>query len=247
MKFYLGTDRPYWLVNTPIDVPMMVSRRVLNHRTPKTHARVDWVLDSGGFTELSIHGGWQNVSPDEYAEAIERFSALGRLQWAAPQDWMCEPHMIERTGKSVIEHQELTVENYLDLSSRSLPVPVIPVLQGWTHDDYLAHLQMYEDVSVELASLDTVGLGSVCRRQATDEISEIVRDLAGLGLRLHGFGMKRQAFGTIGDYLTSADSMAWSYHGRRNPDPDCPKTTCNHCLHHALEWRDKTLARLNPS
>ena len=245
MRFYLGTDRPYWLVNTPIDVPMMVSRRVLNKRTPKQKASVDWVLDSGGFTELSLHGGWQNVSVAEYAEAIERFSTLGRLQWAAPQDWMCEPQMLARTGLTVLQHQELTVANYLDLSSRSLPVPVIPVLQGWTHDDYLHHVEMYEEAGVDLTSLDTVGLGSVCRRQATDEIAEIVTDLADLGLRLHGFGMKRLAFAKIGELLASADSMAWSFAGRYEPDPDCPKTTCNHCLHYALNWRDKTLAVLD--
>ena len=35
-----------------------------------------------------------------------------------------------------------------------------------------------------------VGLGSVCRRQATAEIGDIVKAMADEGLRLHGFGVK---------------------------------------------------------
>ena len=242
MRFYLGTDRPYWLVNSPIDIPMMVSRRVLNYRTPRSHSRVDWVLDSGGFTELQLHGGWHNVTPDQYVEEIEAFATLGRLQWASPQDWMCEPHMVDRTGLSVAAHQELTISNFLDLSARQTAAPIIPVLQGWTHDDYLKHVDDYLTAGVDLTTFDTVGLGSVCRRQSTDEIAEIVSDLASLGLRLHGYGMKRLAFTKVGEHLHSADSMAWSYAGRRQPDPDCPKTSCNHCLHYALNWREETLA-----
>ena len=39
---------------------------------------------------------------------------VGGLQCAAPQDWMCEPQIVAKTGLSVREHQQRTVENLLD-------------------------------------------------------------------------------------------------------------------------------------
>jgi hypothetical protein len=57
-----------------------------------------WALDSGGFTELFIHGRW--VTPAAaYVEAVDHYAErIGGMDFAAPQDWMCEPVMIERTG-----------------------------------------------------------------------------------------------------------------------------------------------------
>ncbi len=55
----------------------------------------------------------------------------GQLDWAAVQDWVCEPFMLKRTGLSVREHQRRTVASYLDLRSLAPEVPWVPVLQGW--------------------------------------------------------------------------------------------------------------------
>ncbi|MBQ1165928.1 hypothetical protein KBZ21_48900, partial [Streptomyces sp. A73] len=68
----------------------------------------------------------------------------------------------------------------------------------------------------DLAAEPIVGLGSVCRRQATSEINEIVATLHSHGLRLHGFGVNTQGLSDYGPSLYSADSMAWSVDGRRN-------------------------------
>jgi len=52
----------------------------------------------------------------EYAEAVARYAdQLGCLDFAAPMDYMCEPSIVERTGLSVIEHCDRTVQNFLDL------------------------------------------------------------------------------------------------------------------------------------
>ncbi len=40
---------------------------------------------------------------------------IGQLQFAAPQDYMCEPEMLQRTGMKIVEHQTRTVANYLEL------------------------------------------------------------------------------------------------------------------------------------
>lgn len=87
-----------------------------------------------------------------------------------------------------------------------------------------------------------VGLGSVCRRQALGEATAIVQALAALGIRLHGFGMKGEGIALYGAQLETADSMAWSYAGRRRPNPDCEVGSCANCRHYALDWRARALA-----
>ena len=240
MKFYLGTHRPYWLENdTLTDVPLFVSHRTLKTRKNLKPAAMPWALDSGGFTELTMHGTWK-TSPHTYAAHVQRYANnIGNLDWAAPQDYMCEPHMLKRTKKTVHEHQQLTVRSVLDLRTISPTLPFIPVLQGWTRDDYLRHVEMYDNAGINLENEPIVGLGSICRRQATWEAAEIAMSLQ--PLKLHAFGAKRDAIGLYGSLLASCDSMAWSYGGRMKPDTNCPKRSCANCMHYALDWRKKAL------
>jgi hypothetical protein len=181
----------------------------------------------------------------EYAEAADRYSGqLGRLDFAAPQDWMCEPAILARTGLSVLEHQERTVASYLELRALAPHLPFIPVVQGWHLADYLACVDLYRAAGVDLARLPLTGLGSVCRRQSTGQIAVIVATLACLGLRLHGFGIKTTGLHLYGHLLASADSMAWSYAARRAPAlPGCTgHRNCANCLTYATRWRDRILA-----
>ena len=117
-------------------------------------------------------------------------------------------------------------------------LPWIPVLQGYTLADYLRHVEMYE---LDLTEQPLVGLGSVCRRQATSEIGEIVGALHGLGIRLHGFGCKAGAIRRYGSWMASADSLAWSYSGRKR-GTCVGKSRCQNHMHWALDWRDTVLA-----
>jgi hypothetical protein len=167
------------------------------------------------------------------------------LDNAAPQDWMCEPFMIERTGLRVAEHLHRTVENYLTLRRLAPGLPFIPCVQGWRLADYLACLELYASAGVDLAALPRVGLGSVCRRQSTAEIAVIVTELARRGLRLHGFGVKTGGLHLYGHLLASADSMAWSYAARRAPAlPGCTgHKNCANCLVYATRWRSRVLSR----
>jgi hypothetical protein len=211
-----------------LDVPLFVSHRTLGGRKSFPQASAPWALDSGGFSELSMYGEWQTTE-DDYVEAVEQYEQeIGRLEWAAPMDWMCEPFMLEKTGLSLEEHQRRTVENFLRLQGRG---PFIPVLQGWELDDYLRCIEMYEQAGVDLPTFPVVGVGSVCRRQAEGEIGAIFRTLWGLGIKCHGFGVKRTGLRLYGSYLTSADSMAWSYQARHDhPLSGCTHKSCANCL-----------------
>lgn len=243
MDFWLGTDRSHWLATAGIG--LMVSNRVLNPRRSLPVAASPWVLDSGGFTELSMHGSWDAVSPPAYVAAIRRYQAeIGSLAWAAPQDWMCEPFITAKTGLTVEEHLRRTVGNYLDLRSLDPTLPIIPVVQGFDRADYHRCLDLYEAAGVDLPAERVVGIGSVCRRQATSEAATIIRSVTDRGIRLHGFGLKLGAIDRLHGDLESADSMAWSYGARlADPLPGCPHKHCNHCLRFALRWREKVLRR----
>src|SRR5574341_375403 len=243
--FYLGTHQPGWLGR--VGVPLMVSHRTLHARRRLPRARCRWALDSGGFTELSLYGGWQ-TTPAAYADAVARYQAeIGRLEWASPQDWMCEPAMLARTGRSVAQHQGLTVDNYCTLRQFAPGLPFIPVLQGWTVGDYLACIDGYQQAGIDLATVPLVGLGSVCRRQASGQIGAITSELARAGLRLHGFGVKRRGLARYADHLASADSLAWSVHARRRPAlAGCSRhRNCANCPRYALAWRAQVLADLD--
>lgn len=244
MKFYLGTHMAHWL--RLLVIPLFVSDRILKKRKTQPTAACDWALDSGGFTELSKFGEW-TVTPEEYVERVYWYSEdIGNLDWAAPQDWMCEPHIIKNTGLSVTEHQKRTIENYLTLIDLAPDLPFAPVLQGWQLPDYLNCIRMYEDVGIDLTREPIVGVGSVCRRESTNEIGDIMRVIKAKGISAHGFGVKTRGLEKYGDYLTSADSMAWSFAARYDDSmPGCEThKNCANCPKYALKWREKVLSKL---
>ena len=251
VRFYLGAHQPRWLEHSP--VPLMVSARTLAKYRRRgdafPSARVPWALDSGGFTELSMHGEW-TIHAEAYGALVARL--VSETGWppdfAAPQDWMCEPEILAKTGLGVADHQELTLDNLVFLREEFPFVPWLPVLQGWTVEDYLAHVDAYQQAGVDLTGEPLVGVGSVCRLQATGKAAAIVQALHDQGLtRLHGFGIKTDGLDSYGHLLASADSLAWSFGARRRQvrlDGCSHPGPCNNCLAYALVWREEVLARL---
>lgn len=219
-------------------MPLFVSARRLRDYRNLPRALGEWALDSGGFTELNLHGRW-TISPQQYAEEVFRWrEAVGNLAWASIQDWMCEPFVTSKTGKTVQEHQRLTIENYLALTRLAPEIQWMPVLQGWLCEDYESHVGMYAEAGVNLTQIPLVGLGSICRRQHTAMAEEIIRHLHALGIKLHGFGFKLDGLRRATPYLSSADSMAWSLAARYEPPmPGHTHKTCSNCLPYALRWR----------
>ena len=244
-RFYLGSHQANWLAT--VAVPLCVSRRRLAGRKTLPRAAAPWLLDSGGFSELSLHGAW-TVAVPEYAAQARRYAAeVGSLDLAAPMDWMCEPAVLARTGRTVAQHQLLTTANYLDLLQAAPELPWFPVLQGWERDDYLRHADIYEAAGVDLDALPLVGVGTVCRRQHTGEAVSILTALAVRGYQLHGFGLKAQGLARAAGLLSSADSMAWSFTARRLRYPWCGSTkhiNCANCPAYATHWRARLLAGL---
>lgn len=86
MQFWLGSPMPGWLERTA--APLFVSHRRLAGRRRLPRAVGAWALDSGAFSEIAQHGRF-TTTPAAYAAAVDRYAAeVGRLSWAAIQDWM---------------------------------------------------------------------------------------------------------------------------------------------------------------
>lgn len=252
--FYLGTHVIAHMAQTC--VPLFVSRRRLAEcKRPRSICK--WALDSGGFTELSMYGRWL-TSPGQYAaQARWWYDNVPGMQWAAVQDWMCEPFIIAKTGLDVATHQRLTIQSYLRLRELQPTVPWVPVLQGYAPREYVNHLREYEEWGVDLRALPRVGVGSVCRRQSTDVTAAvaIIRELHGAGIRIHAFGFKVTGLMQCAHLLASSDSMAWSFQGRMSMDSRgqtggvkrcAHRKNPAHCLDCALLWRERLLATINP-
>ena len=244
MRFYLGTHQLRHLEIA--SVPLFVSMRSLHKRKKPLTQQGRLAIDSGGFTELNMYGKW-TVSAEAYCERLNRLEDLGlRPDWAAQQDWMVEPFVLKKTGKSIIEHQNRTVLNLIRLRELQPKVHVIPVIQGWSLQDYERCIHFFYKKGVDLSREQVVGVGSVCRRQATTEIHDIMKFVHSCGIAAHGFGVKVQGLKKYANLLTSADSLAWSF-GARQRQEHCEScieagvTTknCANCISYALAWRER--------
>ena len=176
----------------------------------------DWILDCAGFSTIKQHGGYP-YPVSEYAQQIRRWKQCGNLLAAVAQDYMCERDQLERTGMTVTDHQRLTIERYDALIACDTGVYILPVLQGYTPDEYVSHIRQYGS---RLTAGAWVGVGSICKRNSKpkailDVLIAIKTERP--DLRLHGFGVKTTALanGTIRALLETADSMAWSFAVRR--------------------------------
>lgn len=178
----------------------------------------DWIMDSGAFSTLFTHGTYPST-PEEYAAQVRRWASNGNLEAAVTQDWMCEPIMLEKTGLDEREHQRRTIERYDAIRATGTgDTYLMPVLQGYSPDSYVRHLDDYGD-RLDYRNM-WVGVGSVCKRNSdTRQIEAVLIAIkqARPDLCLHGFGLKTTALVSdlIPELLYSADSMAWSYAARR--------------------------------
>lgn len=246
MRFYLGTHQPAWLARD-LGVPLLVSHRRLAGRRCLPRASGPWACDSGGFTELSLHGRWR--TPEHaYVAAVRRYvGEIGLLEWAAPQDWMTEPAVRARTGLSVRAHLRRTVDSLLRLRDLASDLPFIPVLQGDSVHDYHRCADMFERAGIDLTRERLVGIGSVCRRQHTNQVEQIMRSLAHRNIRLHGFGVKTTGLARFADALVSADSAAWSLRGRHVPGCSPSHRSESNCLRSALAWHHNLTKKFDSS
>ena len=102
LQFFIGLDHP--ATAWPF-LRSMISINTIRDRKGPFRAN-DWMMDSGGFTELFTHGRWR-TSPQQYADEINRWKDNGNLVAAVTQDLMCEPFILHKTGLTIEERSPM--------------------------------------------------------------------------------------------------------------------------------------------
>lgn len=167
-------------------------------------------IDSGGYSFMKGKGEYTSTNA-EYLDFLEAHDP----ELFALRDYPCEPDVLESHGRTVKDHQRSTTERHRELldqlGERDLSGQAVSVLQGWTVDDYIRHV---DELADEGLLTDYVGIGSVCRRNREAEIREIilaVRDALPPSMRIHAFGVKGSVlqYADVRDALASADSQSY--------------------------------------
>ena len=258
-ELLVGAQEVNWLWNYP--GPWMISEARLRRRIgPLQPVPEPFDLDSGGFSFLSKTGEWPMTAKQWVAKVRRYADETGNLRSAAIMDWMTEDEIrhggrfgnqwFAGTGKSEEEHLDLTVASYFELMSIDDTLPWLATTQGSNLAGHLRCAELYERRGVDLTKLPVVGVGSVCRKQSTPEIVEIVHGLTDAGMTIHTFGAKTLALtGPAGHLIRRADSMAWSERARKGRVRMASCThraqVCNNCPRWAVHWGNRLRERLS--
>ena len=239
MQFYVGLHQPSdarHFDRCMISIGRLVERNAdgtIQRRPDGTlRARITRIecehvmIDPQAFQILKLFGCYPDPVAT-YAELLKHICTLCVVDSATSEDWMCESFMLERTGLNKETHQRLTIERYDELLAYAPPCYIMPVLQGYKPNVFVAHIRAYGYRLNPTCDDETgkwigpwVGVGSVCKRNADiDKIAEVLIAIKTErpDLRLHGFGVKTTALQSalIRSLLHTTDSMAWSFAARK--------------------------------
>jgi hypothetical protein len=246
VKFFLGTHQPHWLAEPRCEgVPLFVSRRTLARYVTLPRALTDFALDSGGFTELQLHGMWTVSAAVYIAFVLMLVAHFGRrMLWVAPRDWMCEPIVIN--GGVVRGNRAHIGREWLARSTSGAPWRTS---WSYAHSSGILSCRCCRGGPSRKIKGGIRFVGTGLSVEAMDEAERIMRSLA--PLRLHGFGFKKAGVERCHDVMKTADSTAWSVSGRKSPPlpghdrpgPGRPRghKNCANCLEYALGWREELL------
>lgn len=208
MRFYIGL---HIIAHADKFPDSFISVNTLKERKSDIHPN-NWILDSAAFTQILQHGDFL-MSEAEYVKQVNRWARCGHMVAAVSQDYMCEPFILAKWNRTVHDHQRMTVDRYFSILDCNPGVYMLPVLQGYTLEDYLKCADMYG-----FTEGCYVGIGSVCKRNKNiDDVKAILKGVVDYtGFNLHGFGLKLTALQDqeIRAMLSSSDSMAWSFNAR---------------------------------
>jgi len=221
--------------------------------------------------------GIAGIYPWTLEDYLVLASSLGGcLSWYAQPDFCCEPEiasdqetrtwrvratatLLEANLRTVAEWQHAYYEGCrsdgrsieaAERVARDLLSPPVPVLQGWTADDYRESCDLLAEVWERwegLYGLALVGVGSVCRRGLTDPIHGIeailraIEDRLPSGARLHLFGVKGAALRALTGHprVASVDSMAYDFAARREALVNQHSNSMSHRIDALDRWMSK--------
>lgn len=241
----------------------------------------DFALDSAGFTAMSLwkrkgaQAGMAGIFPWTCSQYLE-FACCSGASWYSQPDLCCEPEIAQnaaevdyriRATATLLEAVLRQLYAWQNELARTLPTrvvanmlpPPVPVIQGWSGDDYRRSLdllvQVWQRWQPWLASPALIGVGSVCRRTLNHPTHGLYSVLAGLegnlpaGARLHLFGVKGAALQQLRTYpwIASADSMAYDFSARQKALREGRSNTLAHRSGEMTRWMSAAVERMRPT
>jgi len=216
---------------------VMISHATANNKP--WEGNHDLFVDCGGYHHMMNGAGEYDDSDEEYLMYLLKH----RPHLYALRDYPCEPDLLSDLGRSVADQQRRSLEHHISLlgmvEGHKLADSAVSVVQGWTTDQYLSHLDELRDHG---CLTDYVAIGSVCRRGQDEDIAEVVlavRDALPDRCQLHAFGVKGSVlrFEEVVNALDSVDSAAYDWSESRVPSQREDGVS--------FSWRDAARAYLN--
>lgn len=268
------------------DTPVMVSAGAFWRPRKRAFAeptRWGWstdgcnvALDSAGFVAMKHWAGqggqpgMESIYPWSLAQYMNLVLEVLPRWWSQP-DACCEP---EIAGSPEIVHQRLRMTERLlgasllaaihwlmsDRTLRHHFGPPVPVIQGWTKDQYrqslrnaLSMWKLYTNGTPVERVPTLIGIGSVCRRDLRHPehglwaVLDAVGDVLPKGSKVHLFGVKGEAMAELRHFpfVASVDSMAWDFSARVDARARRISNTNAHRIGHLERWRDRQLGRID--
>lgn len=206
----------------------------------------DWMeysfLDSGGYSLMLEKG--EHPPASEYMAHVEEIEPSRY----ALQDYPCEPDILEEYGRTVEDHQQMSVDKARECldyhETHGLESQPIPVMQGWEVNDYLRHVDQMRDAG---CLTDSVGIGSICRRGQDSEIREVILSVADAlpnGTDIHCFGVKNNIlrYPQVRAVVSSVDSSAWYF--RMYDDKPVDEPAWQTCVYMYIKYRRKLYEKM---
>ena len=96
---------------------------------------------------------------------------IGGLAWAASLDVMCEPEMLQLTGLTERECQQISLDNYRALVAYAPDLPWAAPLQGWTRTAHARMVGEHYEVAVSTAGAAVRRMDDLMAQPTGDELS----------------------------------------------------------------------------
>lgn len=216
--FFLVAD---WGAHHYLDVPnIMLSAGSVWHpkqnwnlsrtRLPKMVERL--ILDSGGYAFFSRWGEYP-FDLEKYLELAYYLRDLHPLYRVATLDYPCEPDINRSQIMTNEERIQKTVSNAVECFHKDNSIPWLPVIQGYTVEEYLYCIDLYNDYGI---GSDYWAIGSICSRKgAPYELRNIITKIKERHQtqKLHAFGLGIPYLSDpqIFNAIYSSDSAAWNW------------------------------------
>lgn len=169
-------------------------------------------IDSGGFQLIGKFGEYP-FTTDDYVSFVNKISP----DYCATLDYPCDgldrimPH-IKLTNKERIER---TVNNSISILDHDVDAKVIPVIQGYSLDEYQYCLDRLKEQGLMRGRM---AVGSVCIRKRKQEVKDILRLIRKCtSAKLHVFGLNMVFLhdDEIRTLVDSFDTFAWFFRASR--------------------------------